>query len=112
MKMLLAFFLTVFFSMTSFAIQPGPSARVQSQTEASVTSTSAQVLAANPYRTYLLIVNKGTVTGYIKFNSASSSTEGIPIPANGVYEPLVAPTNAIFLKSSSTTGTMTVISGG
>lgn len=75
------------------------------------TSSSAQVLAANGLRVYLIIVNTGSVTAYVKFGSVQSGTEGIPIPAGGSYEPIQAPANSVFADTASSTAALVIIEG-
>lgn len=84
---------------------------VQSQTEATATTTSASALGADQYRSYLLIQNKGSVTIYVKFGSASTGTEGIAIVSGGNYEPYAAPIGEIFIKSASSTSAVVLVSG-
>ena len=65
------------------------------------TSASAKVLNQNTLRSYIIVVNKSaTTTMYAKFgSSAQSSGEGVPIPAGGSYEPIMAPANALYLST-------------
>lgn len=81
------------------------------QTDVTVTATSTKFLEVNSSRTYLVIQNKGSVDVYFKVNSASTSTEGIKLPSGGAYEPIEAPINSIFLKTASSTATVTIIEG-
>jgi hypothetical protein len=76
-----------------------------------VTSVSSQKLPRNLNRKYLLIVNKGTQIIYVKYDSAHTGTEGIPIPVGGNYEPWIAPTNAIFMRSASGSQNVQVTEG-
>lgn len=73
----------------------------KSQTELTATTTSTKYLENNSLRNYLLIVNKGSVTIYVKFGSASTGTDGVPIVAGGNYEPFEAPIDSVYIKSSS-----------
>ncbi len=81
------------------------------QTTATVTST--KVMAANGKRIYLLIVNTGAVAIVVKPSSTiqSSATDGITIPAGGNYEPIQAPTNDIWIRTASSTASITVVQG-
>lgn len=81
------------------------------QLEVNATTSSAQVLAVNGQRFYLLIVNKGTQTVYIKFDSSSTGTQGIPIPAGGNYEPIHVPVSAVYALSSSGTQALYILEG-
>lgn len=81
------------------------------QLEVNATTTSTEALAANGQRFYLLIVNKGTQTVYVKFNASSTGTEGIPIPAGGNYEPLHVPTTSVYVLSSSGTQALYILEG-
>ncbi len=76
----------------------------------SATATSAQVLAANSKRTYLIIVNKSTtVTAQLKYGSAQSGTEGLPVVPGGNYESYEPGTQAIFAVTSSSTAPLTIV---
>jgi hypothetical protein len=75
------------------------------------TTTSAQLLAANNLRTYLLIVNKGSQTVQIKFGSAQIATEGIPIPPGGSYEPIEGPSNSVWGVTASGSSAVTITQG-
>lgn len=77
------------------------------------TTSSAKKLNWNSLRTYLIILNTGsTNTMYVKFGSAQSGTEGIPIlPNNGYYEPVEAPSNSVYIVTGSSTTTYTIIEG-
>jgi hypothetical protein len=90
-------FLVLFILLISF----NSMATVVSRTEGTATGTSAQAIAADSERKYFLIQNKGSETIYLKFDSAHSGTEGIVIPAGGNYEPVKAPLNSVWLKSST-----------
>lgn len=98
----------VFLSLSIFAenfIMFGPPLAV------TVTNTSTQILPQNSLRTYLILVNTGTNTAYVKMGSVqSTSTEGVPIPAGGNYEPFQAPANSVFVVSPSGSF-LTVIQG-
>lgn len=82
-----------------------------SLTTASVTTSSGQVLVANPARKYLLIQNNGSASIYIKFDTTIAGTEGIVIPAGGSYEPIIAPMQAIYMKAVSGTNSVTIYEG-
>lgn len=105
--LLLSVFLALTVSSFSFANYTmfGPPLTV------SVTGTSTQALAQNGLRTYLLIVNTGANTIIVKFGSAQSGTEGVPIPPGGNYEPSKAPANSVFLETASSTSTASIIQG-
>ena len=60
----------------------GPSLKM-AHTTASMTATSAVVLAANGAREYALIVNDGSVACYLNLGSTAVASEGIRINANG-----------------------------
>jgi len=75
-------------------------------------TTSAEVMASNPLRRYVLIQNMGSVAIIAKFGSSiTGSNEGVQIPAGGAYEPILAPTQALFLKSTSAAANYIVIQG-
>jgi hypothetical protein len=100
-----ALILSVFMAISAHA------AVFSGHSDVAVTTTSAQALAANQSRKYLLIQNKGTDSILVKFGSAHSASEGILISAGGYYEPFVAPIDAVFLKASSGTQTTVVVEG-
>ena len=78
---------------------------------ASSAQVSTKVLNQNGLRNYLLIQNTGSVPLLIKLGSAQSALEGISIPVGGNYEPIKAPSNSVWAKTVSGTGTMTIIEG-
>ena len=60
----------------------GPSLAM-AHTTASMTATSAAVLATNGGREYALIVNDGSVACYLNLGSTAVASEGIRVNANG-----------------------------
>lgn len=82
-------------------------------TVVSVNGTSAKKLNQNTKRVYLLIQNLCSVGVIVKMGSVQTGTEGILIPANGNYEPQLAPGNSIYAETVSGTGTscLTFIEG-
>ena len=60
----------------------GPSLKM-AHTTASMTATSAAVLAANGAREYALIVNDGSVVCYLNLGSTAVANTGIRVNANG-----------------------------
>ncbi len=91
--------------------QPVFAAARFTHSEVSVTSSSTQVLPLNLSRVYLLIQNKGSATVYVSFDGAKSSTDGVAIPANGNYEPFVAPVDAVHVHAASGTQAIIVVEG-
>lgn len=77
----------------------------------SATGTSGKALNANFNRKYLLVVNEGSQTVYVKVDAAHSGTEGVPIVAGGAWEPIVAPVNSLYIKSASGTQTISIVEG-
>lgn len=75
------------------------------------TTTTTKVLEGTIKRNYLMIVNNGTVAVYAKVGSAQSGNEGILIPAGGNWEPSLAPSDAIYIKSASSTSSVTLLTG-
>ena len=61
---------------------PGPKI-LYAHTTASMSATSAAVLAANNDRKYALVVNDGAVDVYLKVGATAVANEGIRINANG-----------------------------
>lgn len=110
MKIFLAFLIFIL-PLFSHALQQSPSAKVTTQTEFSASTTSAVALDSDNQRHYLLVVNKGTDVVYLKFDSLSTGTDGIPLPAGAVYEPWVVPTNSLYIKAASGTQTVLVLVG-
>ena len=50
---------------------------------AALTTTSAEVLAANRQRKYALLVNDGTVDAYVFLGGTAVANQGVRINANG-----------------------------
>jgi hypothetical protein len=53
------------------------------------------VSPANAGRRYLFILNVGANAVNISFGKPASGVTGVPLPANGFYEPLVPPAGSI-----------------
>lgn len=105
MKFLLLFFIC------SLGFADAVSVTISALTTASVTTTSTQIVAARPKRTYLLIQNNGTDSVIVKFKTAQSASEGVVIQAGGNYEPYKGVYDAVFMKSASGTQSVTVVEG-
>lgn len=84
---------------------------LKTQTTAAVNGTSSLVLAANTYRNYLLLVNRGATTIYVKFNAAHTGTEGVPIPSGGNYEPPNPPAEAVYAVTAGAAESLFVTEG-
>ena len=80
-------------------------------TQVTVTTTSTEHLSSNAGRTYLLIVNRGSNTVYVKPSSAHSGTEGVPITGGGNWEPSTVPKNSFYMKTASGTSTVDILEG-
>lgn len=63
-------------------------------------SSSKPVLNQNDLRNYLVIQNNGATDVFINFGN-KATTGNIRIIAGGNYEPLIAPTNSIYLVSNT-----------
>lgn len=81
------------------------------QSTVSVNSTGVKAANIKIGRVYLLIVNKGSSTIYIKIDGIPSSSQGIPVPAGGNFEPQYPPYNEIWIKTSSGTQDVEVVEG-
>lgn len=75
------------------------------------TTTPTQVLAANHFRTYLLVQNRGSVVITVNVGATLTSANGIQIPAGGNWEPLIAPQDTIWLTSASSTSVTEILEG-
>jgi hypothetical protein len=76
-----------------------------------VSTTSTNALKQNGLRSYLIIMNTGSNTMFARFgNSNQNTSDGVPIPAGGNYEPAKAPSNSVYL-ISPTGSFATVIEG-
>lgn len=75
------------------------------------TATTTLILNTNVFRGYLLIVNDGTLAVRLKVGYSTAAYDGITIPAGGSYEPINAPTNALYIRTSSGTSALTVVQG-
>ena len=105
MRMILSFICFLFLTHTADATS------FSAPVEVTATTTSTQVMAANGFRSYLLIVNSGPKDIIVKFGSAQTANEGVIVPAGGVYEPNLAPSNTIWMKTTSSTSAVTLIQG-
>lgn len=92
-----------------------------SQTAVAPTNTSGAVVAANPLRKYLAIVNVGTVAVSLNVSGGTAvAGQGIPLGAAGaggvgggsfIMESAVCAVNAINGITASGTGSLTVVEG-
>ncbi len=60
-----------------------PARVIMAHTTASMSSTSAAVLAVNNDRKYALIVNDGSATVYLNLGATATANAGIRVNANG-----------------------------
>lgn len=104
MKILLSLFLVAGFAFAEPTI-------LNNQILVSATVTSTLRLAANKNRKYLIIINNGSQTVYVKMGSAHTTTEGIPIVAGGNWEPIQTPIDSVYLKSASGTQSVSINEG-
>lgn len=84
---------------------------VKTQSTVTATTTSTLAVATNKKRSYLMLVNNGAVNVLVKLGSAHAGSEGISIVAGGYYEPVVAPRDSIYLKSTSSTASVFILEG-
>lgn len=101
----------LFFLLTALPSHSADSTVLRPLVSFSATTTSTLALAKDNARKYLLIQNTGANDILVKFDSAHSASEGIKIIAGGNYEPLIAPTSAIYIKTSSSTSTVSIVHG-
>jgi len=77
-------------------------------------SDSGTLLTANSNRRYALIINNGSQPIFLMFDTAASTSQGIPIAASGAYEMSTAYDNltsgSIFVISASL-GDILVVEG-
>lgn len=81
---------------------------------ATITTVSTLVVTKNAKRAYLLMQNQsGTIPVIVKPNTVQSASEGIVIPPGGNYEfPATnGPSNAFYIKTSSSTAAFTWVEG-
>lgn len=77
-----------------------------------LSTSSVLKLAANRNRTYLLIQNQdATIIVTANAGAAQSSGNGVQISGGGNWEPISAPSGAIYLKAASGTPVVEVIEG-
>lgn len=60
-----------------------PAQVIMAHTTASMTSTSAAVLAVNNDRKYALVVNDGSATVYLNLGATAVANQGVRVNANG-----------------------------
>lgn len=87
--------------LTVSALAAPPIFKIKTQDSFTATTVSSKVLDEEPYRIYLLCQNNGAVSVNLKFESAHVASEGIIIPSGGYYEPVIAPSGAVYLKAAS-----------
>lgn len=106
MKTLLLVFLLAYssFSFAGF--------KLRTQATFTATTTSTKILNGSSYRTYLMMINNGANSVAVKVGSAHTGFEGVVIPSGGYYEPFVAPSDSIYLISTSGTSAVFVLEGG
>jgi len=112
MKLILAFVLTFLLSAEVFALSGGTvNCKITTQTDKSASTVSTKVLNADSTRRCLVIQNQGSSIVYIKFDSAHSSTENMQLAGGAIWQPIIIPINAIYIKTSSGVVTTTILSG-
>lgn len=97
----------LFVSAGAFGLSNQPYLDMKEPVAFTATTTSAQALAANTYRRYLIIQNRGTGSVYVKFDAVHSGTEGPEIIGGGNYELLTPPYNSVYIVAA--TGTQSVV---
>jgi len=89
--------------------------KVTSQQELTATVTSTRVLAAKAMRRCLVISNKGFSTRnlWVNFDSATAAgtSTGILIPPSTSWEPIIIPTNSIYIRTNAGTEGVNVSEG-
>lgn len=108
-KLLASLLLIVGLSLTPAHAETGM--KLNTELNLSITTTSTQALPYDKFRRYLLILNRGTDSIYVKVNSVHTGTEGIIIPYGGNWEPVIAPINSIYIKAASGTQDVIVLHG-
>lgn len=102
--------LSVFlFSTLTFAGATYSDGGPYTESTVTVTATAQKVINSASSRLYLLIINKGSDSVFLKAGAAPASGEGIPIPPGGNYEPKFPSTDDIYLKAASGIQTMELI---
>jgi hypothetical protein len=94
-----------------FAVHESFASNFQSPVTVTATTTSTQVLPGNAHRNYLIVINTGSNPIVLKAGSAQTMGEGIYIPAGGNYEPIQAPQNSIWIETTMSTSTVTLVEG-
>ena len=95
----------------SFVITSGkqPQSGAFTNVNATVTNASAQLLAANANRQYLLIQNNGAGDIYVNFGAAATLANGIKIAAGGAFElPGTVSTQQVFAIGSVASNTAVI----
>lgn len=97
-------------STKAFAVSD--STKLVTNSEITATATSTKFLDQDSKRNYLLILNRGAVSVYMKFGSEHAGGEVfLIIPAGGSYEPYKVPDGSVYLKAASGTAAMTILAG-
>ncbi len=109
-----SFFILISFLFSLACHQPafaGGYAVFGTHTAASCTNTSTSMISADDKRNYILFVNLGSATVFLKAGSTISASEGIPVPAGGSYEPIKAFKDAVYCKSATGTQSLLIVTG-
>lgn len=79
---------------------------------ASTTTSQTVVLSANKFRRYLRVTNlNSSVPIYLGFTPSISASASVAIAGGATYEPVKAPTNALYFFTGSSTASGVVFSG-
>lgn len=109
--MKLLFMFIVLFSVSAFSAGE-QNCSIVTQTEFGATTVSVKALNARPYRRCLVFQVKSASTAYIKFGGAHSGTEGISINgASTFWQPVIIPTNSVYIRSSAGAVPVTILEG-
>lgn len=87
------------------------STTITSHATVTATTSSAVAAALNADRNYLLIQNKGSVDVFCKAGSSQTGTEGVKIIPSGNWEPFIAPRQAVYCVTGSSTADLSVVQG-
>ena len=108
MKIILG--LLLLFAVRANAVQ-GNSCVVTYQADFGATTVSTRALLSSPYRKCLVFQNNGASTVYIKFTSAHTGTENYLLTTGATWQPIIIPTNAVYIKSAAGTVNVTILDG-
>lgn len=84
---------------------------ITSEINTTVTSTARTQMLAAKNRKCLYVQNKGTLPVYLFFTTGSDTKSAITLGSSTIWIPTVVPSNAVYMRASGGTQSVTAVEG-